>query len=495
MSANNFEQEVEQRLAQLQLMPSDGVWQKLEAGLQKKKRRRAFFLYFLTALLCTGGGYLLWTQSADKTDNTQTLVQSTTAPTPSGAVADSGKIKVETNPVVTTGEAIENGTATPAVENNTLVTDKPAVTTIDGVQPGINNNNKDNNGLIVSRKKNTNERKQIPRLTGNTKRPESVSSIANIDSYVAETGNKPELNKTDNIVDNSNKQHHVLVNASGETDRTYRVLPDTSDIAAFAINNIPSPLLTGNNELAANKTKRRYPFYWGVEVLAGVSGSMEKKELASKATAMDASPVMNSGSYTNTSPFVNNAAIWESQNVHRASTAHSFGLVGYKQFTKRNAVSFGLSYQYLSTATKVGDSATTVNSNNTMRTYYYGREMKNYINKFHFINIPVTHHLILNKNENMPFSWDLGMSVSQLISTNALITSSYLGGSLHKDKHAFTRTHFFVHTGLTIGLTNNKNSIWQLGPVVNYGFNKIGRYEGDDKNFWEVGIKLRYLLR
>lgn len=486
MSANNFEQEVEQRLARLQMKPSDGVWQKLEAGLQRKKRRRTFFLFFLAALLCAGGGYGIWTQSGQHTSE---LVNTE----PAATVPVTNK-RAKVNTVAEGNDNEKVNTITGKEDIKTMPAGNPAVPGVINDQVTVTTNTPQDQARAKHIKQAA--LKQVP--VG-----EGISRNNRSNHDIPVPGNMNDLKDAENTMafvshDSVALQQYRLINAGEFADRKFSGLKDTGQVTTLLPDPAKFPQLVLTNEPVMQKGKQKYPFYWGVEVLAGVSGSVERKESFGKSsTQMDMvnSPNPNAGYYNASSPLLNNTAIWESQNVHRASTAHSFGVVGYKQFTKRSAVSFGISYQYLSTATKVGDSSITVNSNNTMRTYYAGGEMKNYINKFHFINIPVTHHLILNRNENMPFSWDLGMSASQLLSTNALVMSSYLGGSLHEDKQAFTNTHFFIHTGLTIGLTNNKNRLWQLGPVVSYGLNKIGREESDDKNFWQVGIKLRCLLR
>ncbi len=486
MSANNFEQEVEQRLARLQMKPSDGVWQKLEAGLQRKKRRRTFFLFFLAALLCAGGGYGVWMQSGLNNKELADTKPVTTVPGSNDPATANTVVKEndhETVNTVTQEEKIKTIPSDPAVPG---VIHQPVT---------ITRNVRQDQAVTKKIKQPTLKQVPVSHHTSHSNNNNNNIAVPDNKGDVTDAGNTTVFVNNDSAA----LQQYRLINAGAFADRIYAGLNDTDQVNALLPDPAKFPQRVSTHEPVIQKAKQKYPFYWGVDVLAGVSGSVEKKEPFSKPAQTDMinspNPNPSMGYYNASSPLLNNTAIWESQNVHRASTSHSFGVAGYKQFTKRSAVSFGVSYQYLSTATKVGDSTTTVNSNNTMRTYYSGSEMKNYINKFHFINIPVTHHLILNRNENMPFSWDLGMSASQLLSTNALVMSSYLGGSLHEDKQAFTKTHFFIHTGLTIGLTNNKNRLWQLGPVVSYGLNKIGQEKSDDKNFWQVGIRLRCLLR
>lgn len=488
MSANDFEKEVEQRLAQLQLKPSDGVWQKLEAGLQRKKRRKTFFLFFLTALLCTGGGYWMWTQSDVNTHDTTGIVTT-------GTIKDTTVVVPK---IIKEEPAPENKKSTVNVSDNpndlVIKMDEPQTPSINTKALTGRKNKRSQQVVVTPFKATGSKRKTVsPEMNAGVDN-NSKTPVATADDIAGITFNQ-ETDTTGFLLDDKLVKQRHLINAGDINNRSYALLNTEGERTIGSLHEGSLPLRVEAKESIITNTQKKYPFYWGIEVMAGVSGAMEKREPSAKSVQMDMNNPITSGYYSNTSPLVSNNAVWESQSIHRASTAHSFGITAYKQLSKRNAFSFGLSYQYLSTATKVGDSALTVNGNNTMRTYYYGRETKNYTNKFHFINIPVTHHLILNKNKNMPFSWDLGMSVSRLLSTNALVTSSYLGGSLLEDKQAFTRTHFFIHTGLTIGLTNNKNSLWQLGPVLNYGLNKIGEQKGDDRNFWEVGIKLRYLFR
>ncbi|GEM_PF-1396585 len=485
MLANDFEKEVEQRLAQLQMRPSEGVWQKLEAGLQKKKRRRAFFLFFLTALLCTGGGFVAWQQlnptqpqmvNASDTNTTNDKNKLTTKEV--AGEADTHTITVIDTTINSTNNVVVVQPVVPATNNKlNALTNIKAANNVDVVT--YNNNPKNKKTIVV----NSNNNNKINEMIDVAVKQVNVNDeVGTNNSITAASENK--------VADVITK--HQLTAASNLSDKSIVNIAHNNNTTDIKLDVASIPQRIAPQEEIIKTAKKKYPFYWGVEVMAGVSGAVDKAEGVNKNLQLDAPSSNYNGSV---SPMLNNRTIWESQNTHRASTAHSFGLVGYKQLTRRNAISVGLSYQYLSTISKIGDSSTTVSNSANMRTYYYGRELKNHINKFHFISVPVTHHLILNKNENMPFSWDLGASFSRLISTNALVASSYLGGSFHEDDKSFTKTHFFIHTGFTIGLTNNKNRVWQMGPVLNYGVNKIGQLKGDDKNFWEVGIKLRCLLQ
>src|SRR4029079_3202548 len=74
MEENRFEKQVQQKMDDLKIHPSDAVWEKIEARIQKTKRpfRGLFLLIFLCVLLT--GSYLLWNtshQSITKAGNSE----------------------------------------------------------------------------------------------------------------------------------------------------------------------------------------------------------------------------------------------------------------------------------------------------------------------------------------------------------------------------------------------------------------------------------------
>src|SRR4051812_31456325 len=74
MQENNFEKRVQQKLDELQLTPSEPVWQNIELAIRKKRERRLIF-WFIPFLLVAGG--LVWWQTA--TWQTEKVPQQTAA--------------------------------------------------------------------------------------------------------------------------------------------------------------------------------------------------------------------------------------------------------------------------------------------------------------------------------------------------------------------------------------------------------------------------------
>ncbi len=63
MRENEFEKNVQHKMDELKLRPSDDVWLRVEQELKKKKRRRGiFFLSLLAALVYLAGWGILYLQ-------------------------------------------------------------------------------------------------------------------------------------------------------------------------------------------------------------------------------------------------------------------------------------------------------------------------------------------------------------------------------------------------------------------------------------------------
>ena len=71
MEQNNFEKEIQQRLSELNIPPSDSVWNNVEKKIAKKKkdRRVIFILSFLVPFLLLGGYWLF--NSAERNSQLQ----------------------------------------------------------------------------------------------------------------------------------------------------------------------------------------------------------------------------------------------------------------------------------------------------------------------------------------------------------------------------------------------------------------------------------------
>ena len=75
MSANNFENNIQQKLDELRLKPTEEVWLEVERRIREKKRRRIIFWFLLPGLLVLGGGGW-WVINQPNGKNDMTVTQS-----------------------------------------------------------------------------------------------------------------------------------------------------------------------------------------------------------------------------------------------------------------------------------------------------------------------------------------------------------------------------------------------------------------------------------
>ena len=57
MQEQNFEKQVQKKLEELNLLPSDSVWKKVEEQIREKKDRRKIFFWLIPFALLCGGIY------------------------------------------------------------------------------------------------------------------------------------------------------------------------------------------------------------------------------------------------------------------------------------------------------------------------------------------------------------------------------------------------------------------------------------------------------
>ncbi len=78
MQKNEFEKQVQQKMEELKVHPSDSVWLNIEASIAKTKRRRRVWIFLPALLICLlCGGYFYgipkWCQSRSTTKNIQKM--------------------------------------------------------------------------------------------------------------------------------------------------------------------------------------------------------------------------------------------------------------------------------------------------------------------------------------------------------------------------------------------------------------------------------------
>ena len=175
------------------------------------------------------------------------------------------------------------------------------------------------------------------------------------------------------------------------------------------------------------------------------------------------------------------------------SLAFTAGVFIQKNIFAKNKISIGLNYKYFSTTNKVGNKIDSLRSNFYSATSP-ANQSHDFHNKFHFLELPVTFKLRLNPNKSLPLYWNAGFSISQLIATNALQFKNDRG-LYYQDNSFFNKTQIGFNTGFSATLfSKNKNAV-SVGPYFYYGATSLsnkGLY--NQTHFSFIGISAEILL-
>jgi len=80
MEENNFEKQISQEMAEFTVQPSEDVWNKIEARIEKKKRSRlVLILIFLLFCIILSGGYWLWNSGQQRVVGNKNYVKKNAA--------------------------------------------------------------------------------------------------------------------------------------------------------------------------------------------------------------------------------------------------------------------------------------------------------------------------------------------------------------------------------------------------------------------------------
>ncbi len=482
MQENEFEKKVQQRMEEFRLRPSDAVWGAVAHSLEKKRKRRivVFFVFLLAGLGLAGfsGYYFLSNQSKSGiAEQNSTLSKKTGSAVPSTqsteqtsqpTAGEKNRSLSETrtdlpkNTITKAGErdlkreekAFEEGKAPTPVSSGTaakkpvkklkadIVSTKPSTT--------ITRTGKQKDQKKVPGKAQATELNENKIL--DEKVVEEKTEIAQMESPVedapANTFVKP-------VSDSANQAD---VDVAKSTEPWQEVDQPKTDVS---------------------KTAKRSKLKWGLDFSVGaVNGSSSALSFGDSQKSLDA--LLISGPPVQ--GFPGGTAYFPPQppSPTNAGLGFKIGPVAEKELSKRSRVSFGAQYAYMTTHVKIGTySPTTLVINNSfsqsvrVNAAYQGTYQKNHTNRYHFVHLPLTYHLQLNKGEKLPIDWKLGVAPGYLFATNAVLYDSVAGGIYYKDKNAYNKFQFNLHTGIDFRFDKGRRLQWSVGPEISMAMTKL----------------------
>ena len=438
MQENNFERQVQLKMEELKLYPQEHVWEYIYANIKKEKRRRwllVFFLIFLAGILY--GGFLLL--SPKISTNTVKQIQAPNIP---------GNNNLKQSPVYAKPDSIQNTSAT------------TQITSLKNDRSISQANEKQHTTAIL-----------LPGQIENKEKKSSRNSSENISQGITEKENNDSLSP---VTKETNAQAAApeekkatgLQNISGTPISTSG---DTSGSPVTDSTKKDEVIKTIPTATSGKKSKTKNRWKWGISLSGGIS-TVSEKFLGSSS--------QNQGIVALSSGYISG---FTSSEI-KPSFAATAGIFTEKNISPTAQIAIGLNYKLFSTTNKVGaDSAAYFQSRNAQNTYH---------NYYHFIELPVTIYIQLNKK--IPLFWNAGVSISELLSSNALQFNGATGLYYH-DNSVFNKTQVGLSTGIEIQLAKQKRQIF-IGPSLHYNitkFSNTGIYLGEHFNF--IGLHLRVI--
>ncbi|HVK97033.1 MAG TPA: hypothetical protein VM368_04405 [Flavisolibacter sp.] len=449
-----FEKQVQGKLDELKLTPTEPVWEHIESAIRKKRNRRRLFIWLPLLFITTGGGMWLFIDKEQSDNSTAKHPNSNTITTTESA---SNKKKLNTTEATDHSENTES--SAPEISQR-----KSSVTT-------GNNNKAPEKEIIYATtitKKNENQIRSAGRESVKTVVP---TQSEDIQLNTANTPKSKSVISKGIAIDSIKKQ---------QTASSQPLLVQANETILFP--NQPATDSISETQVVAIKKSSRWIL--GVQTSIGISGI--GNGFPSLLKSMDANfSLPQSGGTGTSAPFYAPSEI-------KKGLSLSFGASVKKEWSKKVSLTTGLQYNYYSTSIKVGsivrNDTVIQNNQNQIRIASYYRNapsgLQDHTNQYHFISIPVGVDFKLLRQA--PLKFHLGLALQQLVHTNALHYEPSMQ-IYYPDKNAFTKTQLFSNIALNYSFPAGEK-IFSVGPEMQYGLSRLIK-EGNNAHLFAFGIK------
>jgi hypothetical protein len=294
----------------------------------------------------------------------------------------------------------------------------------------------------------------------------------------------PESKKDEEANETNKKIAPMIAQNNTVSDSATTKKAVQNKVATPAINDSSSK----EKSLTANK---KHPWIPGITLSGGTSwisnSSSSVNNLAYYTPGSSAGSSQGSSGgtyYSRPSPFI-------------SSIAFMAGFFLEKNISSKNKISIGFYYKYFSLVNKVGSRIDSFNSyqNAIVNVFSSNNNIHSYRNNFHFLELPVMIKFQLNRNKNLPITWNAGINISELISSNALQFDSN-SHVFYPDNNLFNKLQFGFHTGFSVTVFATRKYPVTFGPSFYYGLTKLaekGFY--NNQHFSFAGINAAILFR
>ncbi len=475
-----FEKQVKEKMEELDFVPSAPVWTKIEAQIRQEKDRRRMLVWLPLLTLLVGGSIAWYVISAGGNSQVshQPSIEQNSPEVPAPAESSAPRTIVTENQSSTPSNGNNSGTTSNSRE------EKNIATTVDPQKVLVERNE------ISALKKKKGEMKfqqnDLPIIPGKTTEKIANSQINNVPygnrNYIRtkkqNTPAEEQINETVpslNTIPLREKIQLDIIDSQARKKEFVLTLPVEPSVRQA---------LPAGEAVAASRTFGRSKWKFGFEFFGGISGAGERLNIYS------GRPELLSDAANNAPPppsYLQNRSL-EPSPIENA-ISFGAGLLVQKQLNNRFEISAGLRYQYLSTRRMVGIKVNSFASGNISSGGYTSAQYHDYINRFHFISLPIS--MNYRPLKRIPLQVQGGVSFQHLLATNALhfnqSTRVY-----QKDESMFRKNQVFAEGSLSYTFPVKKLAL-SVGPQVQYSLMSLGEaYNG--QHLFTAGFRTKIIL-
>ncbi|MDB5193210.1 MAG: hypothetical protein JWQ96_2773 [Segetibacter sp.] len=461
MQKNNFENNIEQAFADFQLQPSEAVWKLVEQRLAKKKReRKVFFWLFFAGLILLSGSVFLFITNKTTSELAATKHEVTTA-------------KSESQPSESEKTLEKEKKATTENNENDLLAKKPA--DIDR-STGIKRLEGSSVNRVTNKSKINNTTKESIRETAAaaTSKAEPKLKFKVLQEELALKAEKDAVISKRPAGGISKEEGTSFKKLVSDTLLASVVLPNQDSAQLGIAFNLPVTIVIKDSSIKAITPKTIKKWKFGSTLNVGVSDNIR----GIKHSTEDKSLPANFSS----SPSQNVSTITSDSRSYKSNLAIGAGFFVQHQLKGRLAGSFGLHYQYYSVSTNIGNKVNTTRTfmdsatgfSTTVNSYYTPGSASSYVNKYHFVQLPVNLLYRLNRNSYKPTNLWFGITPGFLMHSNSLSFDDR-NGVYYRAKGQLNKFQLAVQSGISFPLINASKYNVVLGPQFQYSISNLTR--------------------
>lgn len=490
MEQNNFEKNVQQKMDELKIPPSDLVWANVEKKIGKKEKgKRGIILFFIFFLLLLLGGYWFMKQGKNDSKSNQSLENVFKKDSKSTNNNDSSSHPLVTN------EPSKTGSTNKLISKSNLTSlakeSFPKKKRIHSKPTNNDDSSSDQNLTNIPVEKSFNNeltkaktvKPQQETISENKIKADQQNTNPDVEVATNQPGN-PEFNKDEVVKEPTKKITPMIAQKNTGSDSAITKVAAQNKVASTSINDSSSK----EKSLTANK---KHPWIPGITLSGGTSW------INKSSSSVNNLAYSTSGSGAGSSQGSSGGTYYSAPSSFKSSVAFVAKFFLEKNISSKNKISIGFSYKYFSIVNKVGSKIDSFNSMQyaSVNVFSSTNNIHSFRNNFHFVEVPVSIKFQLNKNKNLPISWNAGINISELVSSNALQFDSN-SHIYYPDNNLFNKLQFGFHTGFSVTVFATRKYPLTFGPSFYYGLTKLsdkGLYNNQHFNF--IGINAGILFR